>query len=330
MNKPYSKEEYENIMAKIPRATIQDIEKLRLQFAEHVKTFPQKYIHGVQNEDSSGDYLNNTQRCTDCYDVFDSQDCRYVFNSRNCKMVHDMTVFGAAQGAQFCYEVHEIGDSVQKIKFSDQIWGGCAEITYSKLCMQSSKNLFGCVGLKKAQYCILNKQYTKDEWEALVPQIIEAMKNEGTWGEFFPHTMSPFAYNETVAQEYYPLEKEAAVAAGYGWRDPDAQEFRPATAELPKTIQEANDAILNEVFKCTECGKNYRLIAAELSFYKRAALPVPERCHNCRHRHRQSFRNPRTLYARACDKCSTAIQTTYAPSRLEPIYCEKCYLEAVD
>ena len=40
----------------------------------------------------------------------------------------------------------------------------------------ASSNLFGCVGLKSKEYCILNKQYTKEAWEALVPQIIEHMK----------------------------------------------------------------------------------------------------------------------------------------------------------
>jgi hypothetical protein len=28
------------------------------------------------------------------------------------------------------------------------------------------------------------------------------------YGEFFPSELSPFAYNETTAQEYYPLTKK--------------------------------------------------------------------------------------------------------------------------
>ena len=36
------------------------------------------------------------------------------------------------------------------------------------------------------------------------------MKN-GEWGEFFPSSMSPFGYNETVATEYFPREKEEAL-----------------------------------------------------------------------------------------------------------------------
>ena len=63
--------------------------------------------------------------------------------------------------------------------------------------------------MRNNSYCILNKQYTKEEYEALVSKIIEQMntmpyvdKNGVTYkyGEFFPIELSPFGYNETVAQ----------------------------------------------------------------------------------------------------------------------------------
>lgn len=31
------------------------------------------------------------------------------------------------------------------------------------------------------------------------------MISAGEWGEFFPHEHSPFGYNETVANEYFPM-----------------------------------------------------------------------------------------------------------------------------
>ena len=36
---------------------------------------------------------------------------------------------------------------------------------------------FGCVGFKHKQYCILNKQYTKEEYEKLVQKIIKQMND---------------------------------------------------------------------------------------------------------------------------------------------------------
>ena len=46
------------------------------------------------------------------------------------------------------------------------------------------------------------------------------MKSTGEWGEFFPHEMSPFGYNETVAQEYFPMtEDEVATMPKFEqWR----------------------------------------------------------------------------------------------------------------
>ena len=74
-----------------------------------------------------------------------------------------------------------------------------------------SHDCFGCVGLRNKSYCILNTQYTKEEYEELVPRIIIHMMKNGEWGEFFPSSMSPFGYNETVATEYFPREKEEAL-----------------------------------------------------------------------------------------------------------------------
>ena len=80
-------------------------------------------------------------------------------------------------------------------------------VWYSMNCYDSSY-LFGCDGLRNKQYCIFNKQYTKEEYEVLVTKIIGHMQQTGERGEFFPSSMSSFGYNETVANEYYPINKE--------------------------------------------------------------------------------------------------------------------------
>ena len=86
---------------------------------------------------------------------------------------------------------------------------GCSNTYYSVNCCDS-EFLFGCYWLKNQKYCILNKQYTKEEYERLVPKVISKMKSNKEWWEFFPSNISPFWYNETVAQEFYPLEKSEA------------------------------------------------------------------------------------------------------------------------
>ena len=243
------------------------------------------------------------------------------------KKCYDIMVFGSQKGAEFCYENHEIGDGVRNIFFCDQIWTGCYDIFYSKLCIQNCHNLFGCMGLKHQNYCILNKQYSREEYEELLPKIIEHMKHVGEFGEFFPASMSPFAYNEAAVQDYFPLQKEDALKAGYKWKDPDPKEYLQQKYSIPENISDVPDAIINEILACTSCGKNYKIIPEELKFYKRSALPVPVKCSECRHKVRFAMRNPRQLYDCKCKKCDTQIITTFNPESGSLVYCEKCYLE---
>ena len=192
--------------------------------------------------------------------------------------------------------------------------------------MNDSKYLFGCVGLKKKQYCILNKQYTKEEYEVLVPKIIEHMKRTGEWGEFFPISISPFSYNETVAQEYYSLSKEDVLSKGYKWKDYDEQsQYQGVKHEVPINISEVKDDICNAILQCEITGKAYKIIPQELEFYRKMNLPIPSTCPDQRHLERMNLRNPRKLYDRTCSKCNCDIKTTYSLERPEKVYCEECY-----
>lgn len=337
LNKECSKNEFENKISTAGLKTHEQLRKAREKFSEFTKVFPHKYLQGNQNEDSTGNYLSNTQNCTECFDVNNSQDCKFIFNSRNMKKCYDITVFGSLGTTEFCYENHEIGANVRNICFSDQIWDGSHDIFYSKLCINSCHDLFGCVGLKHKQFCILNKQYSEADYKALRAKIIEHMQEEASthegvgceYGEFFPSRISPFAYNETVAMEHFPLNKTEALAQGYRWKDSDHKEYLKQKYQIPDDITQVPDTIINEILACTICGKNYKIIPEELKFYRRQNLPIPLKCHDCRHRDRARLRNSRQLHQRNCKKCSLSLQTTYDPCGTEPIYCEKCYMEAV-
>ncbi len=190
-----------------------------------------------------------------------------------------------------------------------------------------------------------NKQYTKEEYEKLVPKIIEHMKKTplrspsgsyegqaGEWGEFFPTTMSPFAYNETMAQDYFPLTPNEATGRGFRWKqDAEGTTGRESIRweRVPQNIQDVEDAITEEILACETCKRNFRIIPQELTFYREQGLPLPRSCYNCRNLKRLSMRNPRKLWNRSCAKCSKEIQTTFAPGRPEVVYCEECYLKEV-
>jgi CxxC-x17-CxxC domain-containing protein len=143
-------------------------------------------------------------------------------------------------------------------------------------------------------------------------------------------SLSPFGYNETVANEFYPLERGEALKVGAKWSDYEmGAQFHGEKVTIPDTIDKVNDEILNKILTCEGSGKPYRVIARELDFYRKRGVPVPLRSPNQRHKDRLALRNPRELFERKCAKCGSEIQTTYAPGRPENVYCEECYLKEV-
>lgn len=328
LNKPYSPEEYNKFMNSLKMGDHEAIKKMRQDFEEFVKKFPHKYIHGIMNENVTGDNLNS------CKDTFESYDCA---NLRDCKYCSHMLM-----GGSDCYDVNIWGDNLslaynscgigagaQNIIGSYYVAFNCNNIYHSIFCLNGVADLFGCVSLQHKQYCILNKQYSESEYKELLQKIITHMKKTGEWGEFFPPQLSAFGYNETVADEYYPLKKEEALARGFKWHDPDPKEYQKQIYKIPENIKDVPDEIMNEILACVACGKNYKINAQELNYYRKKEIPIPHKCADCRHKERLALRNPRKLWKRNCTKCNTEIQTTYAPNRPEKILCEKCYLEEV-
>jgi len=195
--------------------------------------------------------------------------------------------------------------------------------------MTGCSDCFGCIGLRRRQHCVLNKQYSKKEYAELLPRILAHMRQSGEWGEFFPIAFSISPYNLSKGSEWYPLTKAEALERGYAWHDAEAREFMPQSYELPDRIEDAGDDVTRAVLSCAGCGRNYRIVPAELKFYRKMSLALPRRCFHCRHAERMMQRNPRMLWDRECSACRAPFRTSYAPARPEQVYCERCYLHSL-
>ena len=160
------------------------------------------------------------------------------------------------------------------------------------------------------------------------------MKNTSEYGEFFPSSMSNFGYNETMAQEYFPLTKEEAIKNGFKWWDKLQKTTGKETLktdQIPDSILDVKENILYEVLSCIECNRNYKIVQNEFSFYKKHLIPIPRKCFFCRNSERLKLENPMKLWHRKCMKegCNNEFETSYAPERSEIIYCESCYNKEV-
>ncbi len=369
LNKQLSKEEFLKVKAGLFTGSYEKIQAMRRRFESLKAGYPRKFVSGEKNEESSGDFLWNTKNCKNCFDTYDVQDsknCTWFAQSKDCQEVF------AWGNMELCYEVVSGGEQAYHSAFT-LISYGCKYSYYVDHCMNCT-NCFACVGLKNKQYCIFNKQYTKEQYEELVPKLIELMQRPSSdaqlpeWGQFFPNVYSPYGYNETVAQEYFPLTREEALGIAkpqsvdpvetprhgraslhgpFNWSEYEAPlpvMEKAITAEqmkkLPDNIDDIPDEIVNWALTCEVSGKLFKIIKPELRFYRENRLPIPRKHHDQRHRDRMLLRNPRTLWPRQCDctdpqhqqhteRCSVSFETTYAPSRSEKVYCEGCYLKTM-
>lgn len=294
-NKPYSKEEYFKFKEAIQLGTSAKRKDLQKKFEEFVLDFPHKYANLTQCENSSGHNLVNCKNAKNCFNFYQIQDGAFLVSGDGAKDCYDLYCVGRVQ---LSYEGLTPDDSYLA-RFCINTWK-CNSVDYCDN-SHSSNNLFGCVGLRRKQFCILNKAMTSEEYEATKNQIVKNMEERGEWGEFFPANLSPFPYSETVAADY----------------------FTPGKSPVNTPISDSNQPI------CEICTKPYQILKQELEFYRSNDIPLPSSCAICRNRARNRRLNPGELCERSCSKCGINLKSPYAPGRPEKIVCEACYLKLV-
>jgi hypothetical protein len=315
-NKEITKDEYNRL---VKEAKKNNFSKLSTEFEKWRISQPTKFARIIASEDCTGNNIFKAKNCKKCFDMLlGAEDCKYCyFSGGGAKDMFDCNMTG--QGSELVYEMQATVGSYN-----------CAFINFcrvSKNCFYcdsvgSCDSCFGCIGLSHNSYCILNKQYSKQEYEAIVPKIIEHMRQNGEWGVGFPIKNSPFPFNDTVANELYPTKKSDALKRGFIWND-------------NKVIAQDERAVTKDVLKCEACHRRFNLIPHEVFYYKRMGICNPTKCFFCRRKARLTSRINYALFKRQCmceeaghgheGRCPNEFETTYAPDRSEIIYCQKCY-----
>lgn len=328
LNVKYSKEEYEKKKTEI-LSSYENIEKAKKEFAELKAKTVVKFASQTKCHDVTGDYLHNCHEGVMLFDTYDAKNCSYMIDTES--PIDSMDCNNYYYKPERGYNVMGCLQSSNLKNCSFVFYSN--EIEYCENCHNLTSSM-GCVGVKKGQFMILNKEYTKEEYYELKRKIDEQMKEEGTYGQYFPAKLAPFAYNETLAHEYLPLQKEVALERGFVWQEKTTGTYGKETIKkgaVPGSIEKVTDKILDEVLICEKCDKNFRITKAELDFYRRMNLPLPHKDFECRHQERISKRNPHKLWRRKCMKegCPNEFETSYSPDRPEIVYCETCYQQEV-
>ncbi len=345
-NKQYTEKEYKEEMKKINLGSYSNIKKIKEKWFTQIKNFPHRFAFILKSVNSAGEDLVNAKNAQMSFDSYNVENTKYIFR---CFGAKDSYEGNNIANSELIYEFAGGGaNNSYNLKFSSNGVKSLTNVSYSDFCALSSDS-FGCVSLNSKQYCILNKQYTKEEYEELVSKIIKHMSDTPyidkkgrvyKYGEFIPPEISPFSYNETIAQEYYPLTKEEAINQGYKWKDREERNYNINiySKDIPDDIKDVEKDIIGKVIECEhkgkcneQCTEAFKIIPEEFQLYKRMNLSIPRLCPNCRHYQRFKQRNPLKLWHRKCmnKDCTNEFETSYSPERPEIIYCEQCYQKEV-
>ena len=331
-NQKVSKEEYESFIKDYLNGSREKIESLKQKSTEFIKSRPQRASLIEKSLNSTGNLLKECKDCKDCFNVDKSENVKFGLYDLELKDSYDLT---SAWKTNLSYELIGSFGGISNVRFSRFLLDNSIEVDYSTFVI-NGQNMFGCAYIKNSKYCILNKQYSKEEYFEMVEKIKKHMNDmpyidkKGRvykYGEFLPIEISPFSYEETIANEYFSLTKNEIEEKGFNLFDHEIDKnYNVEVINPPDTIDEVDDNILSKAIKCESTGKLFNITKMELDFYRRFNLPLPKESPFARHQRRLKFISEHMkIIHRNCGKCNLEIHSVYNNEEFPIVYCEKCY-----
>ena len=322
LNQPYSKEEYQNKLKEFDTRSWKSIQKLKSEFEEILK---EKAVHrqnlNVNVTNSTGNLLNDDKNCENCTFLDYSENCRHCWRGLRNKDVIDSVGTIAEKGA---LQVNPVGmyETVGTISSSN-----CRYSYYLEYC-EDCEYCFGCVSLRKKKYCILNKQYTEEQYKELIARMKVDMEKRGEWGRFFPYPLAPSGYNLSVGNIFFPSSKNEIIALGGRWEEiHDTTQEGMNEDEIPDRIDEVSPDISKKPIICPITKWKFNIAPHELEFCKQYGIPIPR--NHFDYRALERFKRLALLTTPrigVCMFCKKNITHFYPPEfGYKKIACVECY-----
>ncbi len=212
-NKKTSKKEYFQFL--------EDLQLNKRDFLEQAKIKYKKFKNELKNNENKKVERNNNflHECTkvqnskNCYNSKNIVNSQNIFDSNNC-----FEGIGYGNNSSNLAQFAMIGDNATNIFNSIDCWSNVENLEYCSHCYDSH-DLFACVGLSNKSYCILNKQYSENEYKKMRSEIIENLKIRKSWGSFLTPGFCGLPYNMSAAQVFMPLGRAPAKLMGFRWDD---------------------------------------------------------------------------------------------------------------
>ncbi|MFH1253501.1 MAG: hypothetical protein V1664_04200 [Candidatus Uhrbacteria bacterium] len=336
-NVQLSKEEWENKVAAIDLTSFTVRLEYEKKFRDLVATavWPESFNVKIQN--CSGEYL------TDCNNVRESYLVSGGSNSVYANYCFGRTedlyfVSGAVNGSE-CY--YGLGfHSTTKSKFALSVDQDCLNCEYCESCYNCT-DCFGCVGLRHKQFCILNKQYSEEEYWRILDGLKCIMLERGEYGDLTPAFFTTVHWDGSGAALVYGLNKEEAgpfSPALFAASDENAEgpPLEPGRLQKLTTLPDRfNDDVLTTLsgipFLDEQMGRRFSYLSAELALYKKLGIAPSRRHPTGRIHDLYKEMNKPIFFDSACYNCKKTIRTAKNiayPDR--KIYCQACYLKYLE
>mgnify|MGYP001602690920 CR=1 FL=1 len=279
MNTQYTKEEYELERAKYNFSSRAHYDRARSTFYDILKTKVWwRATFEEQCENCLGDQIEKCKNCANCFMLELSEDCGNFlrgYHSRDC--LNTLSSFES----ELCYFSSLAQDRCYEIRFCHDVVQ-CRYMEYSMHCFKC-EYCFACSGLVGKKYCILNKEYTPEEWHRRVAELKAHMKKEKDtagaviYGQFFPGHFAVISYDESLAGFFWPLGVEQQKELGFRVkvRSEEPHDGYSSPSEIPNSAFDADESICKKNFWDETMKKPFRITPFDLQFARKNRVPLP-------------------------------------------------------
>ena len=367
-NKQYSKTEYLEVKKDI-------INKLKSKYSEKII---KKYLDFKKTELVKECLSMNRNEKVIWDTIYDSKNSFniHIWNSIE-NSINVMTAWDKANDIIInIINSVELGENCENVIWSCSFWVNVFNIFFSFSIVENSKFIYYCddiesceemmfcVWLKNKKYCILNKQYSKEQYFEKKEKIINKLVSEKKWWDSLWLEFSRFPYNDTLSYDYFKINKIinfdksetiinknstwiitvledkfiSKAILDLGWEKKIDITFRTKNKEIniPENsdtilakdlpnIDEVNSNILKKVIICEESWRPFRIIEQELEFLKKKWFPLPKIHHELRIEKLVDSRPFWQLFMQNCDKCWENTPSIFKQKPEYKTYCKKCY-----
>lgn len=321
LNEQLTEEEYKKRIGAIDLSDARVVEEWKVKTALLWKAAYRRSETNRHSENVVGDEINDS-RDVEGIVVQKSERCYHGYGLPGGGK--DCMDFLSSVKTERCYNsVRTFNAYENKMTFGTD---GCIDVEYSEH-LNNCEHCFGCFGLKHQKFCIFNVQYTEEEYWPMVDAIKTAMLARGEYGEFFPHVLSPHAYNTSHAMTLFPDIEEVTKTTGARWYSFDSDKKSDALPieELPYKLADTGDDVLTKRFRCPVSGRAFGIVKPELEFHRMMGFALSRVHPSVRHKELAERILPLRLSPRVCDSCGKALMTRIPPTHTAPVYCSECY-----